>query len=300
MQTEVTEPCEAFRLQLVNPTSIFNMPPTIPLGHNNNISTIPGMSVNHCHRINFEFNLEDHVKKTRKAAKYLKQIYHSRDCGGNCHDATCKKVSVVLRHSLHCITSNCPIPGCITTKSLLQHSQECCHSPFAKKINTITPSPVTPKPSDQCMLCTIALSGYMKSQFTSFSTDHIDAQGIDMNLTTEEDGGRFQPLIHDEIRNYNRVPFQEFNTYHTMKYHNSIIHPQQQQEPTYTKNQEEEDLLLHHVPRAKTFSDSDFVTTPTSSLSGLSSNTIIHDSQPMKKARSKSMSVAYSGATPLF
>lgn len=80
------------------------------------------------HRLNFEFNLEDHIKKTRKAAAYLKQVLHSQQCGGHCSSIQCRRISRILLHLEGCLNEQCLEPGCVTTKKLLRHSMECQHA----------------------------------------------------------------------------------------------------------------------------------------------------------------------------
>lgn len=285
-------------------------------------------------RLSFEFSLEDHVKRTRKAASYLKQIYHSRDCHGQCQSPACKKVSIILSHVIQCSTPNCTIPGCNTTKSLLLHSQECCHSPFASASHrnnnnncnnntnnnytiptTTSLTTSSPTSSSICLLCTIALSGY--ATIKSFSTDDIVG-----NNNEEDVPLLYQPLIHDEIISYNRIPFQEliagFSPTSSPDKTPPLTMNKTHQNNNNTNNMqmEVEDIEQPFVPRAKTFSDSDFILASSSSSSSsyttaslLSSSSstnntetaaiILHDSQPAKKMRSKSLNVPYSGA-PLF
>lgn len=90
-----------------------------------NTASSLGVASSQNHRLNFEFNLEDHIKKTRKAATYLKQILHSQQCGGHCGSTMCRRVCLVLSHLEVCEDDFCAVAGCSTTKRLVRHRMEC-------------------------------------------------------------------------------------------------------------------------------------------------------------------------------
>lgn len=93
--------------------------------HSNSASSLGVVTAGSHHRSNFEFNLEDHIKKTRKAATYLKQILHSQQCGGQCGSSLCRRIVGVLSHLDACEDDFCAVGGCSTTKRLLRHRREC-------------------------------------------------------------------------------------------------------------------------------------------------------------------------------
>lgn len=298
MQSDFSETCETTnnnnnndsiitrRFQIVQPNKI-QFPAAVTMGPSV-LNNLPGSHSGHCHNLTFEFNLEDHVKRTRKAANYLKQIYHSRDCNGKCQSIACRKVSTILPHVTECKESNCSVPGCNTTKSLLLHSQECSNSPFSTKA-AATAAIVSTTSNQVCLLCTIALSGYSSvPQITSFSTDNIDH--YNNTAVSSEDDIIYEPLIHDEIISYNRIPFQEFSSRESSPLKTPV-------EISSHLNIREDEAIDRFVPRAKTFSDSDFVVS--SAVSAHGTNAIVHEMQPMKKMRSKSLNVPYTG-TPLY
>lgn len=120
------------------------------------------------HRLNFEFNLEDHIKKTRKAASYLRQVFHSQQCGGQCSSAQCKRIVKVLFHIQGCNDAFCAIGGCNTTKKLLRHSLECQSSSCGNGgINAPAPAPTsnsssftdTPRTSVDSTVSSLSSSG---------------------------------------------------------------------------------------------------------------------------------------------
>ncbi len=143
------------------------------------------------HRMSFEFNLEDHIQKTRKAAGYLKQIFHTQDCQGSCMAVTCTRIATLLVHVNGCQTMQCINPGCNTTKALLKHAREC----NAKNImNPIKDGPF-------CLMCTIAGS----------SDGVVQAPNCELNCDSETDE-RCRPLVCDEMMEFSRVPFQSLKS----------------------------------------------------------------------------------------
>ena len=177
-------------------------------------------------KLTFEFNLEDHIQKTRKAASYLKQLFHTQLCQGVCMATTCIRVASLLRHVNQCEQMECIQPGCNTTKSLLKHAKDC------KAKNVMNPM----KDGPFCLMCTIAGSSENGAPKTPCYEDSYDYRSFDGD-------DRSRPLVCDEMIEFSRVPFQS---------------------------------LKSITPRAKTYSDSDFVVQ-------------VHDDQPHKKVRSKSM-----------
>lgn len=179
--------------------------------------------------LDFEFNLEDHIKKTRKAASYLKQVFHSQQCGGKCASPHCRRILRVLQHVENCHTEQCVEPGCATTKKLLRHSMECqssnspCSTSFlntptlnaSKGINNNNNNVsrnlnthLATTPSNQfCLLCTIARTDTAMEMAPAVAR-HEDA----MDIEDEDDNGferQFMPVISDEIIEFSRIPFQQ-------------------------------------------------------------------------------------------
>lgn len=176
------------------------------------------------HKLTFEFNLEDHIQKTRKAAGFLKQLFHTQSCHGICMATTCIRVATLLKHVQGCENMECIHPGCNTTKSLLKHAREC------KAKNIMNPI----KDGPFCLMCTIAGTSENGVPKSPCYEDSCDSRSFDND-------DRCRPLVCDEMIEFSRVPFQSMKSI---------------------------------TPRAKTFSDSDFV---------------VQVEQPSKKARSKSM-----------
>lgn len=143
------------------------------------------------HKLNLEFSLEDHIKKTRKAAAYLKQVLHSRACQGACGSQTCARTVLVLRHVASCSSSVCGFGGCMTTMKLLEHTDDC-----GARIRGGT---------HFCLLCTIATSDVQDA-------NRLRTPSYDLNnfIDTFEEG-EFAPVINDEIIEFSRVPFQRSN-----------------------------------------------------------------------------------------
>lgn len=176
-------------------------------------------------KLTFEFNLEDHIQKTRKAASYLKQLFHTQLCQGVCMATTCIRVASLLKHVNNCDNMECIQPGCNTTKSLLKHAKDC------KAKNVMNPI----KDGPFCLMCTIAGSDHGIPKTPCYE-DSYDMRSFDGDE-------RSRPLVCDEMIEFSRVPFQSMKSI---------------------------------TPRAKTFSDSDFVVQ-------------VQVDQPHKKVRSKSM-----------
>lgn len=180
--------------------------------------------------LDFEFNLEDHIKKTRKAATYLKQVFHSQQCGGTCASPHCRRIHRLLRHiENECQTEQCAEPGCVTTKKLLRHSMECqsCNSPCSTSfLNTPTLNAskgssnnnvsrnlnthLATTPSNQfCLLCTIA-----RTDTAAEMAPAIARLEDAMDIEDEDDDAhgfdrQFMPIISDEIIEFSRIPFQQ-------------------------------------------------------------------------------------------
>lgn len=145
------------------------------------------------HKLNFEFSLEDHIKKMRKAAAYLKQLNHSKTCGGACGGQYCGRIVQIIGHVSSCAMQICPFPGCMTTKRLVEHSNQCGtgNSTSVRTTGTF------------CLLCTIAASD---------SQDNIRDRTASCEVTKDMDvDDGYAPLIHDEIIEFSRVPFQAFS-----------------------------------------------------------------------------------------
>jgi hypothetical protein len=186
--------------------------------------------------LDFEFNLEDHIKKTRKAASYLKQVFHSQQCGGKCASPLCRRILRVLQHTENCENEQCMEPGCATTKKLLRHSMECqssnspCSTSFlntptlnlskgsnnngnnvSRNLNTH----LATTPSNQfCLLCTIARTDTVTEMAPTniASSRHEDAMDIEEDGDAHYDNGfdrQFMPIVSDEIIEFSRIPFQQ-------------------------------------------------------------------------------------------
>jgi hypothetical protein len=249
------------------------------------------------HRLNFEFNLEDHIKKTRKAATYLKQIIHSQQCGGHCGSTMCRRVCAVLGHLDVCEDANCAVAGCSTTKRLLRHRSECTgitsSSPTRSHSNSVTNSLTdTPRTSGEstgtsltfgasmihvspsknrvsshfCLLCVLAKTETLTPRSSAIIQDAgYNTSSIMMCATDDiqspsagEEDDRFMPVISDEIIEFSKIPFQQ----------RSRVHP------------------LSPM-RSKTYSDSKLL-----GETGLSSPMSPAGQQPSKKLRSKSYNAA--------
>jgi hypothetical protein len=146
------------------------------------------------HKLSFEFNLEDHIQKTRKAAGYLKQLFHTEGCQGVCMSTMCIRVATLLKHVHACERLDCIQPGCNTTKSLLKHAREC------KAKNIMNPI----KDGPFCLMCTIAGSSENDGSRSSSHEDSYDAR------TDNDDCCR--PLVCDEMIEFSRVPFQSMKS----------------------------------------------------------------------------------------
>jgi hypothetical protein len=147
------------------------------------------------HRLTFEFSLEDHIKKTRKAAAYLKQLLHSRECMGCCNAQSCMRTTLILRHVLACSTNGCSVSGCLTTKALLEHESQCGNLGGATSATL----------GHFCLLCTIATVQCNRNRLPSYDSNNFISFG-------QED--RFAPLINDEIIEFSKVPFQQRSPSH--------------------------------------------------------------------------------------
>ena len=198
------------------------------------IATPPHNSTTTTHqnkRLNFEFNLEDHIKKTRQAGRYLKQIIHSKDCSiVSCPHLHCARTKQILSHVQMCVTPGCKIPGCQTTKRLLDHAKTCHNSWY--KIHATTTAQ-----RDFCLLCTIAHCEENHRQLhrqPSYSYEDTDV--YQMN----EKDAQLLPMISDEIIEFSRVPFQSFPVSGS---------------PPCSLSADSQDIFS---PRAKTYSDSNF------------------------------------------
>jgi hypothetical protein len=216
------------------------------------------------HKMNFEFNLEDHIKKTRQAAKYLRQICHSKKCDGtNCFSPLCYKTREILKHVYVCVEKqNCLIPGCQTTTRLLNHSETCHYSWYNLQACTTAQK-------DFCLLCTIAFSANTDTNRTptkqpSYSYEDSEDYNDKPSL--------FPIIVSDEFMEFSRIPFQatQLMNIHPMLQSNSILF---YSSPTHQRENE-----LNTIPspaRPKTYSDSNFAV----------------PNEPNKKQRSKSWAV---------
>ncbi|RYG97740.1 hypothetical protein EON65_52405 [archaeon] len=135
------------------------------------------------HRLTLEFSLEDHIKKTRKAASYLRQLVHTKSCQGVCQQAACLRVLDILNHANACSNMACLFPGCNTTKTLVQHMNTCTSN---------TPSCVR-----ICLLCSIAKTPRnLPAQNNNYKHTYIECDGTVM--------------VYDEMIEVSKVPFQTF------------------------------------------------------------------------------------------
>lgn len=241
---------------------------TSPLKSHPSTNTINQCTAyNTTRRLNYEFNLEDHIKKTRQAGKYLKQIIHAKDCPlPQCTFVNCLRTKQILLHVNECQSVYCQIPGCQTTKRLLDHSKTCENSWY--KINGTTTAQ-----QDFCLLCTIACCEENNRQLhqlpipssSSSSTTPLTRQpsysyeDTDTYNMNEKDA-TLLPMISDEIIEFSRVPFQSFPS--SLPHHNN----------NYNNNNNNASVFS---PRAKTYSDSNFEVS----------------NEPNKKQRSKSWAV---------
>jgi hypothetical protein len=194
---------------------------------------------NHDRRLDVEFNIEDHIKKTRKAAMYLKQVIHAQQCGGNCNSNQCRRIVQVLQHITNCIRGeHCLEPGCSTTKRLLNHCAECSHaSPRSTSfilddaprsqansvdsgIDSIRTQYLTSLLNNAvasaktttdgfCLLCSFARSDPKNlspsHQFYPRSNNESITGNTCMELLEDD---RFMPVISDEIIEFSKIPFQ--------------------------------------------------------------------------------------------
>jgi hypothetical protein len=270
-------------------------PPSLPFPNppqSNQSLTPPGSSG---HKLSFEFNLEDHIKKTRQAGKYLKQINHSKYCSDpRCAYRLCLKTKEILKHVYICTntTQNCPIPGCQTTKSLLHHSETSANSWYKLKGTETTAQ------KDFCLICTIALIG--NDEATKGPTSMI-SKDYEKNYFTQDDAANnmFPFIISDEIIEFSRIPFQQDQLYHSQHgYHlfssppnstNDIL--QETAAATQAAHANISYLRKHAAgefspSRNKTYSDSNFVVS-TGELSP-SSTAAMAAAASSKKQRSKS------------
>eukprot|EP01033_Poteriospumella_lacustris_P009425 gene9425-6753_t len=240
--------------------------------HSNSASILGVVSAGTHHRSNFEFNLEDHIKKTRKAATYLKQMLHSQQCGGH----TTKRL---LRHRRECtgVSSGTPSRShsnsLATTASYSETPRTSVDSgasssstaptvvaPFSSLNLVGSPQRTTPH---FCLLCTLAKAdtltprssaimhdaGYNTSSIMMCATDEVHSP-----VAGGEEDDRFMPVISDEIIEFSKIPFQQRSRVHTLS-----------------------------PMRSKTYSDSQYLdTNPLSPAS----------QQPNKKFRSKSCNAA--------
>jgi hypothetical protein len=94
-----------------------------------------------------------HIEKARMAAAYIKLIHHSQECFGNCSDPRCEQTRKLVSHCIGCsLGHECKRAGCIPTKALINHAQDC----KAKKARQLR--------SGGCLIC---------SQIESARTDAV-------------------------------------------------------------------------------------------------------------------------------
>lgn len=105
-------------------TTATSNPTRLPLLDQSNSQQMESGSQHH--RLNFEFSLEDYIKKTKKAANFLKLLLHCQKCDGSCSSISCYRTMDIMRHANQCYSVNCVHQGCTTTKKLLFHHRECC------------------------------------------------------------------------------------------------------------------------------------------------------------------------------
>jgi hypothetical protein len=152
--------------------SVGNRPPTDPCRTSLNRDNVA-----------IEYNVENHIQKSRSAGNYLKQLLHSQDCQGMCMSPKCIRITSILKHTAHCQQLPCSHPGCDTTKTLLKHSRECVKS-LSK--------------GDLCLICLIAKA--------TENRPHLGlAKTTDLSHYSTEDPTDL--LIFDEMIE-TRVPFQ--------------------------------------------------------------------------------------------
>lgn len=234
-----------------SPESLFVASSAVPPSTPVIASTAAHHSTNH--RLTFEFNLEDHIKKTRKAAAYMKQLHHTQSCGGICMAPYCMRLVSLLKHVQVCGDVQCMQPGCQTTKTLLDHAKKCRGRHGILALNNNNYKSMMNHKDDFCLMCTIAFTNENgEGKTPSFEDNHY----YDQRKFDTVDDARSCPLICDEIIDCNRVPFQSF--------------------------------MSHTPSRCKTYSDSDFVVQQLHQQQYQHSQV----TPPNKKLRSKSMTAA--------
>jgi hypothetical protein len=283
------------------PASLTSLTPTHRRISSPVVSNQKAVSLFQSHKMCFELNLEDHIKKTRQAAKFLKQIIHAKKCmlldeantvplSGipsstrmKCGFPSCQKTKEILKHVYICTDTFCQLPGCQTTKKLLSHSETCSKSWY--QLNGTTKAQ-----KDFCLLCTIAHSSE-ENDPTIPSSYNYPAANLNSPKPSYEDtttSSSFEdqdllPLIQDEIRTFSRIPFQKTpspvqctNSSFTSGYHHlSLTKPVNQSPLRGTRSP-----LPGSPLRGKTYSDS--------SLSGSTLSPARASEGSNKKQRSKS------------
>jgi hypothetical protein len=255
------------------------------------------------HKVCFELDLEDHIKKTRQAAKFLKQIIHAKKCmlldeantvplsnipGSSkmkCGFPSCQKTKEILKHVNICNDTFCQLPGCQTTKKLLSHSETCSKSWYQL-------SGTTKAQKDFCLLCTIAHNSEETNPSSTTSSTY-PASGLNSPKPSYEDTTTSSsledqdllPLIQDEIRTFSRIPFQKTpspvnsnssrSIFASGYHHLSLTNPVNQSPLRGTRSP-----LPGSPARGKTYSDS--------TLTGTLSPARVTSEGSNKKQRSKS------------
>lgn len=156
-------------------------------------------------------SVEDYIKKSKKAANYMKQLIHSESCSGRCGLPTCVQISSILSHSKNCLNNNCKVPGCATSKNLWNHYLNCRDYR-------------NPSISSRCLICSLAFSGSptrLRSQsLHSIKTLEEDRHDSNVNQDDSLDSSLdndSEYFINDEIIESNRVPFQTMSCNHSTR-----------------------------------------------------------------------------------
>ena len=176
-----------------------------------------------------EHSVEAYVIRSKKAAGYLRQILHSKRCGGACQNMSCIQTTRVLGHTIHCELAFCSAQGCETTKKLLLHFEQCHYAQSRGLVPGYNSSSSngTFNPT-KCMICSLACSSSPtkvlvphhrhssiigsnsnnSSDSSHYGTAADEEEVADLLRTSSDHSQDDSSFSSDEVIQFNRIPFQ--------------------------------------------------------------------------------------------